>query len=78
MEGEIHKEKTYNHIAFEVLKKDFPIYVERVKKLGVEIKDSRSRILEEAESIYFYDYDNHLFEIHTGTLEERLIRYKTR
>ena len=78
MEGEIHKEKTYNHIAFKVSKNDFPIYVEKVKKLGVEIKDSRSRIPEEAESIYFYDYDNHLFEIHTGTLEDRLIRYKTR
>jgi fosfomycin resistance protein FosX len=24
---------------------------------------------------YFYDYDNHLFELHTGTLEERLARY---
>jgi catechol 2,3-dioxygenase-like lactoylglutathione lyase family enzyme len=76
MEGETHKEKTYNHIAFRVSKKDFPAYVERVKELGLEIKDSRSRIPEEAESLYFYDYDNHLFEIHTGTLEERLLRYK--
>jgi catechol 2,3-dioxygenase-like lactoylglutathione lyase family enzyme len=76
MEGETHKEKTYNHIAFKVSKKDFPKYVERIKKLGVKIKDSRSRILEEADSIYFYDYDNHLFEIHTGTLEERLRKYK--
>ncbi len=76
MEGETHKEKTYNHIAFKVSKNNFPIYIERVKKLGVKIKDSRSRILEEADSIYFYDYDNHLFEIHTGTLEERLYKYK--
>jgi len=76
MEGETHKEKTYNHIAFKVSKNNFPIYVEKVKKLGVKIKDSRSRILEEADSIYFYDYDNHLFEIHTGTLEERLHKYK--
>ncbi len=76
MEGETHKEKTYNHIAFKASKKDFPIYVERVKKLGVEIKNNRSRIPEEADSIYFYDYDNHLFEIHTGTLKERLYIYK--
>lgn len=76
MEGETHKEKTYNHIAFRASKKDFPIFVERVRKLGVEIKDCRSRIPEEANSIYFYDYDNHLFEIHTGTLEKRLTKYK--
>lgn len=76
MEGETHEEKTYNHIAFKVSKKDFPLYVERVKELGLEIRDSRDRIPEEADSIYFYDYDNHLFEIHTGTLEERLARYR--
>ena len=32
--------------------------------------------VERAEGIYFYDYDNHLFELHTGTLQERLLRYK--
>ena len=26
--------------------------------------------------LYFYDDDNHLFELHTGTLEERLERYR--
>ncbi|EIW18957.1 lactoylglutathione lyase-like lyase [Pelosinus fermentans DSM 17108] len=30
----------------------------------------------EGRSLYFYDYDNHLFELHTGTLTERLKRYK--
>ncbi len=29
----------------------------------------------EGHSLYFYDHDNHLFELHTGTLEERLARY---
>ncbi|MGC3347905.1 FosX/FosE/FosI family fosfomycin resistance thiol transferase, partial [Enterococcus faecium] len=29
----------------------------------------------EASSIYFYDFDNHLFELHTGTLQERLKSY---
>jgi hypothetical protein len=29
----------------------------------------------EGHSLYFYDYDNHMFELHTGTLEERLTRY---
>ena len=44
--------------------------------MGVEIKEPRSRVDGEADSLYFYDYDNHLFEIHSGTLEERLDRYK--
>jgi len=78
MEGDSHRGKTHNHIAFQVSKKDFPQYVERVKKLGIEIEDSRSRIPGEADSIYFYDYDNHLFEIHAGTLEERCVKYKSK
>ena len=28
--------------------------------------------------LYFYDDDNHLFEIHTGTLAQRLERYDDR
>ena len=78
MEGKPLNEKTYNHIALKVFKKDFPVYVERVKKLGLEIKDSRNRIPGEGDSIYFYDYDNHLFEIHTGTLNKRLAKYKSK
>jgi fosfomycin resistance protein FosX len=36
---------------------------------------SRPRIEGEGRSIYFHDYDDHLFELHTGTLDERLNRY---
>ena len=35
----------------------------------------RGRIKGEGKSVYFYDYDNHLFELHTGTLDERLASY---
>lgn len=76
MEGDSLKETTYNHIAFKVSKKDFNIYIEKVKKMGLEIRNPRSRVDGEADSLYFYDYDNHLFELHTGTLEERLNMYK--
>jgi uncharacterized LabA/DUF88 family protein len=40
-----------------------------------EYLKGRSRMPEEGESIYFYDYDHHLFELHTGTLEARLKFY---
>jgi hypothetical protein len=39
------------------------------------IQSSRPRVEGEGESLYFYDFDNHLFELHTGTLEQRLQRY---
>jgi hypothetical protein len=37
---------------------------------------STPRVEGEGESQYFYDFDNNLFELHTGTLAQRLQRYK--
>ncbi|MEZ0471230.1 FosX/FosE/FosI family fosfomycin resistance thiol transferase [Luteimonas salinilitoris] len=34
-----------------------------------------SRIRGEGLSLYFHDFENHLFELHTGTLEQRLAAY---
>jgi fosfomycin resistance protein FosX len=76
MEGEPSPEKTYNHIAFKISEHDFEACAERIRSLGLEIRESRSRTPEEGRSLYFYDYDNHLFELHTGTLEHRLAGYR--
>ena len=75
MEGEPLAERTYNHVAFKVRAGDLPRYRSAIEQLGLEMRESRSRVEGEGESIYFYDYDNHMFELHTGTLEERLRRY---
>ena len=75
MEGDPLSEKTYNHVAFKIAQEDFDKYSERVKTLGLEIREGRSRVSGEGNSLYFYDYDNHLFELHTGTLQQRLDRY---
>lgn len=75
MEGE-EIEKSYNHIAFKIDESDYEIYIKKIEKLGLEIKSGRKRIIGEGNSLYFYDYDNHLFELHTGTLEARLLRYQ--
>lgn len=76
MEGEPLPEKTYNHIAFSITDDEFDEYKERLVKAGVEIRESRRRIAGEGRSLYFYDWDNHLFELHTGTLRQRLQSYE--
>jgi catechol 2,3-dioxygenase-like lactoylglutathione lyase family enzyme len=75
MDGEALPERSYNHIAFKIDEADFDRYAERVRKFGLEMRPPRPRVEGEGRSIYFYDGDNHLFELHTGTLAERLTRY---
>ncbi|NMC57482.1 MAG: FosX/FosE/FosI family fosfomycin resistance thiol transferase [Eubacteriaceae bacterium] len=67
--------RTYNHIAFEIPSDEVDAYIERIKEAGAEILPGRTRINGEGKSIYFYDFDNHLFELHTGNLKERLSAY---
>lgn len=75
MEGKELSEKTYNHVAFKIDSSQVSEYLILIQKLGLTLREERSRIKEEGRSIYFYDYDNHLFELHTGTLKERLKGY---
>jgi catechol 2,3-dioxygenase-like lactoylglutathione lyase family enzyme len=75
MEGESLPARTYNHIAFKISEAEYPGSLERVKALGLEVREGLSRVAGEGRSIYFQDRDNHLFELHTGTLGERLERY---
>jgi len=76
MEGESLPSRTYNHIAFKIAPSEVETYRARIEKLGLEFRESRPRVEGEGHSLYFYDHDNHLFELHTGTLEERLEWYK--
>lgn len=75
MKGEPLPSRSYNHIAFKVDDADLDGYLGRIAALGLEMREGRSRVEGEGRSIYFYDRDNHLFELHTGTLTERLARY---
>ena len=75
MEGEPLSERSYNHVAFKVSDSEFDKYVSRVRRLGLEVKHGRDRVDGDSRSIYFYDYDYHLFELHTGTLQNRLLKY---
>ncbi|WP_312201042.1 FosX/FosE/FosI family fosfomycin resistance hydrolase [Anaerospora hongkongensis] len=76
MEGDSLPTRTYNHTAFKIPEADFETYQARIEQLGVDVRPPRPRVKGESRSLYFYDFDNHLFELHTGTLSERLARYK--
>lgn len=68
-------ERSYNHIAFRIEETDLPHFESKIRSLGLEILPSRRRDPQEGLSLYFYDYDNHLFELHTGDLLTRLNYY---
>lgn len=75
MQGDPLTERTYDHIAFQIDESGFEAYKKRIEDLGVEMREPRKRVEGEGRSLYFYDYDNHLFELHTGTLAERTKAY---
>lgn len=71
-------ERSYHHVAFDVCDDEFEAYLEKLRQLNIETRPPRQRKEEEGKSVYFYDYDNNLFEIHCGTLERRLKFYNAR
>ena len=75
MEGVPLPARSYNHVAFKIADDDYDAYLERIRALGLDLREGRPRLPGEGRSIYFHDRDNHLFELHTGTLQERLARY---
>lgn len=75
MQGEASAERSYRHVAFKIADADFEECARRVAAAGVDFRPPRPRVEGEGRSLYFYDFDNHLFELHTGTLDERLARY---
>jgi catechol 2,3-dioxygenase-like lactoylglutathione lyase family enzyme len=75
MEGVPPAERSYQHVAFRIRQEELSQYRTRLESIGAEVLPSRSRVPGEGESLYVYDFDNHLFELHSGTLEERLVRY---
>jgi fosfomycin resistance protein FosX len=67
--------RSYRHVAFKVDAGELSMFATRLRSLGVEVAPARPRVDGEGESLYFYDFDDNLFELHAGTLEQRLERY---
>ncbi len=76
MEGDPLAQRSYNHVAFKVDDAALDAYEDRIRAQGVDIRPPRPRVEGEGRSLYFHDHDNHLFELHSGTLEQRLARYQ--
>ena len=72
IEGEPLSSDPCNHVAFKIADAHYDEYSARISSLGLRFGKDRPRGAGEGRSICFYDYDNHLFELHSGTLEERL------
>lgn len=75
MQGDGGLPRSYNHVAFQVRSEDLAELGRVVDELGLERRPARPRVDGEGESLYFHDDDGHLFELHTGSLRERLAVY---
>lgn len=69
--------RTYTHIAFSISEEEYESEVRRLEELEVELFTGRPRDDRDKKSIYFLDPDGHMFELHTGTLQDRLAYCKS-
>jgi len=76
MEGDPLPSRSYNHVAFRVGLPRLETCKRAIQALRLDMRESRLRIDGEGSSLYFHDDDNHLFELHTGTLDERIEAYR--
>ena len=75
MKGDPLPARSYNHIAFQISEDEFDDRRHRIESLGLDLRPPRPRVPGEGRSLYFHTPDNHLIELHTGTLDQRLARY---
>ena len=63
----VERTRTGDHIAFRVAKADLLATVDKLKAMNLEFMLARSD-----SSLYFFDYDNHVFELDTTDLGSEL------
>jgi catechol 2,3-dioxygenase-like lactoylglutathione lyase family enzyme len=67
VKADVQRPRTGDHVAFSVSKSTLLACAKKLKQMGQEFSFARSDT-----ALYFYDYDNHLFELDTTDLEKDL------
>jgi hypothetical protein len=67
VQAEVVRPRTGDHIAFSVSKSALLETAEKLKRMNVEFFLARSDT-----ALYFFDYDNHVFELDTTDLDREL------
>lgn len=67
VKADVQRSRTGDHIAFSVSKSELQECAQKLKQMGQEFLFARSDT-----ALYFYDYDNHIFELDTTDLEKDL------
>jgi hypothetical protein len=67
IQGDTDRARTGDHIAFKVSKETLEATARKLETLQLEHIRARS-----SSSLYFFDYDNHVFELDTTIFEEEL------
>jgi catechol 2,3-dioxygenase-like lactoylglutathione lyase family enzyme len=67
--ADVRCERTGDHVAFRVARESIPLFADRLKSRGCEFILSES-----GTSLYFFDFDNHVFELDSSDQEQELNR----
>ena len=77
MRGEPLPQRSYNHVAFKIDESDFEKKLVAIRSWASMLDRRVPGSTEKRGRSTFHDEDNHLFELHTGTLVERLAAYRS-
>jgi catechol 2,3-dioxygenase-like lactoylglutathione lyase family enzyme len=65
--ADVKRERTGDHVAFRVARETIPSIADKLKSKGCEFILSES-----GTSLYFFDFDNHVFELDSSDQEQEL------
>jgi hypothetical protein len=65
--ADVKRERTGDHVAFRVARETIPLIADKLKSKGYE-----SILSNTGTSLYFFDFDNHVFELDCSNHEQEL------